>query len=76
MKILTDEFDPRKMIGNEYPAQIISDDFSSNNCQCVVRQLTGTGVTNSVGERLKADGQITCDDGKYEGEFRVQLIQQ
>lgn len=76
MKILTDEFDPRKMIGNEYPAQIISDDFNSNNCQCVVRELTGTGVTNSVGERLKADGKITCDDGKYTGEFRVQLIQQ
>lgn len=76
MRILTDEFDPQKMVGNEYHAHIISKEYNSMNCKCQMKNLTGTGITNSVGERVKMEGDITCDDGEATGSFTVQLIQQ
>lgn len=75
MRILVDEFNPEGMVGNEYHAHIISQDFNSTNCKCQMENMTGTGITNSTGERVKMEGSISCDDGESTGTFAVQLIQ-
>lgn len=76
MRILTDEFDPSKMVGNEYHAHIISGDFNSSNCKCQMNKMTGTGDYGYAGEYVKMEGDITCDDAESSGTFAVQLIDQ
>lgn len=76
MKILSDgEYSAEKLKGNEYHAHMFSDEFASMNCKCQINELTGTGEKSTVGERIKADGTITCDDGAVEGTFKVQLFE-
>ncbi len=74
MRIITEQFDPHQMVGQTYKAHIISDDYNSTKCQCEINSVMGTGIKNEVGERVKAEGSITCDDGKVKGAFRVQLL--
>ncbi|GAB5418857.1 MAG: hypothetical protein Crog4KO_01620 [Crocinitomicaceae bacterium] len=75
MRILVDEFNPEGMVGKEYNAHVISQDFNSNDCQCQMENITGTGIKNSTGERVKMEGSISCDGGETTGTFAVQLIQ-
>ncbi len=75
MRILVDEFNPEGMVGKEYHAHVISQDFNSNDCQCQMENITPTGIKNSTGERVKMEGSISCDGGETTGTFAVQLIQ-
>ncbi len=74
MRILTDQFNPHLMVGNVYDAQISSVDFSSKKCQCEITSVMGTGIKDEVGEHVKVEGTVTCDDGEVKGAFRVKLI--
>ncbi len=76
MRILTDEFRPNNMVGNIYNAQIISDDYNSNDCTCQMMNVEATGEKASVGEYVKMEGEVTCDEGTVAGTFVVQMIDQ
>lgn len=74
MRVLTEQFDPHQMVGNMYDTQITSNDFSSRKCECEITSVMGTGIKNEIGEYVKAEGTITCDDDKVKGSFRIKLI--
>ncbi len=76
MRVLTDEFNPNKMVGNIYNAHIISSDYNSMNCSCQMMNVEETGKAASVGEYVKIEGEVTCDEGAVTGTFVVQMIDQ
>lgn len=76
MRILTDEFRPNNMVGEYYNAHIISDEYNSNNCSCQMMSVDDTGEKASVGEYVRMEGEITCDEGAVTGTFTVKMIDQ
>ena len=75
MRVLTDEYSPEKMVGNIYNAHIISKDYNSNACTCQFMNVEGTGEMGYAGERVKVEGEVTCDEGAVGGTFVVQMIE-
>ncbi|XOV68026.1 MAG: hypothetical protein ACFHU9_02410 [Fluviicola sp.] len=75
LRVLTDEYSPKKMVGNMYPAHIFSKKYDSQKCTCQFMNVEGTGVDGAAGERVKMEGEITCDEGAVYGTFIVPMIE-